>query len=537
MSASTESLEKGGPSTASAMSPTTEKPVSQLKTLGTVRLRDHDGGHILQPTPSTDPNDPLYWSQGFKYYVLVLLSVAILLVNFVAAGPSVGIVQVALGMSRPPDVSKTAYLFTAGALTQGVSCLWWQPLVNKFGRRPNYIFSFGLYFFACLGAALTTTNYTKHMVFRILIGAAGGCAEALAPVSIADIFFVHERGTAMAVYSAFLAIGLSVGLIVDGKIFLVDDYKTCYWVAMGLVGAVWLLVVFTLPETAFRRDAASLAKIRKEPTSFIGKLKSWHGIFTDESLVRMMIRPLGLILLPPVLWCSCVFGSQLGFIVAISSNVGVPYEEPPFLFDTLQVGYLWFGGIIGALLGILTGGIGTDWIMKKLTERNNGIFEPEFRLPALIPAIILTPVGLMLYGVGVAHQLHWITAAVSIALVNFSIVQATNVSLTYCVDVLKPIAGEMVITVLVFKSAVGFAIGAETNTWVDEEGYIKPFGIMTGIGVACMLPVFIFYYYGKRIRHASMEWKMTSWVGWHDDREDFKGRVMRKEDFKAGGVH
>jgi MFS family permease len=41
-----------------------------------------------------------------------------------------------------------------------------------------------------------------------------------APITIADIFFLHERGSIMAWYSAFLAVGVALGLIISGYLTL-----------------------------------------------------------------------------------------------------------------------------------------------------------------------------------------------------------------------------------------------------------------------------------------------------------------------------
>lgn len=48
------------------------------------------------------------------------------------------------------------------------------------------------------------------------MGFGAGAAETIAPITIADIFFLHERGTVMALYSSFLAVGVAIGLIISG---------------------------------------------------------------------------------------------------------------------------------------------------------------------------------------------------------------------------------------------------------------------------------------------------------------------------------
>lgn len=71
------------------------------------------------------------------------------------------------------------------------------PLVNKYGRRPIYLLSYTLYL-ACAIWASCTYTYGSFLASRILMGFAAGAAETMAPLSIADVFFLHERGTIMA---------------------------------------------------------------------------------------------------------------------------------------------------------------------------------------------------------------------------------------------------------------------------------------------------------------------------------------------------
>ncbi len=78
-------------------------------------------------------------------------------------------------------------------------------------------------------------SYGGFLAGRILMGFGAGAAETIgksthvlhvcptpltnpppAPITIADIFFLHERGAVMSFYSAFLAVGVALGLIISG---------------------------------------------------------------------------------------------------------------------------------------------------------------------------------------------------------------------------------------------------------------------------------------------------------------------------------
>jgi hypothetical protein len=103
--------------------------------------------------------------------------------------------------------------------------------------------------------------------------------------------------------------------------------------------------------------------------------------------------------------------------------------------------------------------------------------------------------------------------------VNFSIVQATNVSLVYTIDCYRPIAGEVTVTTVALKSCIGFLLSFYTNPWIDAVGYLNAYGTMAAISAAILLFVIPLYMYGKRIRHSTWEWRVVKWVHWHDDRE------------------
>lgn len=123
--------------------------------------------------------------------------------NFLAAGPTVAIVEITEDFFGPPGptftahIAKTAYFFTTTALLQGTGNLIWMPLIVKYGRRPVYLASFTLYTVTAIWAGVATT-YTNELIARIFMGLAAGSGECLAPLTISDLFFLHERGTIMA---------------------------------------------------------------------------------------------------------------------------------------------------------------------------------------------------------------------------------------------------------------------------------------------------------------------------------------------------
>lgn len=94
-------------------------------------------------------------------------------------------------------IDRAAYFFNNSALLQGVSTLVWVPLLTKYGRRPVYLASMILYIFMIVGAGLAKT-YAGELTTRMILGFAAGAGECLAPVTITDVFYLHQRGYGMA---------------------------------------------------------------------------------------------------------------------------------------------------------------------------------------------------------------------------------------------------------------------------------------------------------------------------------------------------
>lgn len=151
-----------------------------------------------------------------------MICLAMFMCTFLAAGPTIAMIQTTKEFNPNwreiglvPAISRTAYFFTTTALLQGLGNLFWMPLVNKYGRRPIYLASYTLYLASAIWAAFTY-SYGSFLSARIVMGFSSGAAETMAPLSIADIFFLHERGTIMALYSASLVSGVSGGIVIAG---------------------------------------------------------------------------------------------------------------------------------------------------------------------------------------------------------------------------------------------------------------------------------------------------------------------------------
>lgn len=312
------------------------------------------------------------------------------------------------------------------------------PLCNKFGRRPVYIASYSIYLATAIWC-IFEKGYGGFLAARILMGFGAGAAETIAPVSIADVFFLHERGTIMSLYTCFLSVGVAMGMIIAGLITISHHWRVIYEVASALIGFVLLLAFFTFPETAYNREeviqcseasdgtsekpiASTASDIERngarpvpKKESYLESLKIFHKTYTSESFWKLLIRPIGLICLPPVLWAALVQAVTIGFVVAVTSNVASAFQNT-YGMEPYQVGLCFIAAMIGSLIGIPAGGHLGDIIADFFTKRNGGVRDPEMRLPGMVLCLITAPLSLILYGVGIQHNLHWICPTIGLGL-------------------------------------------------------------------------------------------------------------------------
>lgn len=490
---------------------------------GTVRNIEENGDIILIPTPSDDPNDPLNWSRGFKWYMTCVVCMAVFMSNMTAAGPSIAILQTSATFGTLPP--KTAYVYSCASLMQGTSMFLWSPLTSKFGKRPMYIFSYILYLIMCFVAG-ASKDWATHLGIRMVLGAASGAGEMLGPLTINDIWYVHERSTPMAAYQAFLSVGVAFGMIIDGAITTNYDWRTIYWVSGPILAVLCILVTFTFPETSYRRPALqSVTKNQQRridhstKKTFIQNLRIFHGTWTDESFFTLFYRPWVAVILPPVAYAMLTFAVTVGAVVAVTSNVALAYGLT-YQMGPKSVGLCFFAGVIGSLIGIFFGGFLTDWTSHRAVVKNNGIREPEMRLPSILSSLISAPLSLVLYGAGIHFKWHFIVPTIGLGLINFTIVSGTNIAMVYAIDSYKPISEEVVTAILGYKGFIGFLLSFYTNVWVVNQGYLNSYSEFAGISAFVFLLAAPLYIWGKQIREASMKWKAFKLIKWNDDRDD-----------------
>lgn len=340
--------------------------------------------------------------------------------------------------------------------------------------------------------------------------------EALVNASVGDLYFVHERGSRMALATLCLFGGAFLTPVIVGKMTSTLGWQwTHYFVA--IFAAVMLpLIILLVPETAYRRDShletdtamtvaadstvsndkahhqtttdsprSTSTNTTNQPTATatttaapflsLSTLSPFNGRKDPTPFWKLLLRPFPLFLHPSIFWAMLTQGLLIGWTVLIGIVLAAIMIGPPLWFNEVQTGYMYAGPVIGAVLGFVLAGLISDPSARWLSQRNNGVYEPEFRLILVIPQLIFGCAGLYGFGITASNTVKygWFWPDFFFALVVMGMVLGAVASALYIVDAHREIAVEGFTCFLVFKNIFSFGLTFSGYGWLVKGG-IRP---------------------------------------------------------------
>lgn len=174
--------------------------------------------------------------------------------------------------------------------------------------------------------------------------------------------------------------------------------------------------------------------------------------------------------------------------------------EPPYSWNPINSGLIAIAFIFGYGLAAPFSN-SSDRLAAHLTIKNGGIREAEMRLGVMLPAMIIGPAGLVVYGCTAQYHLHWIGYFFGVAMVDWAALFFFTFTLAYCIDSYTANMSEFLIAMQIGKNVISFGMGFSLLTWVLETGYAAVIaGAFGGILLANNLCLLIFMWKGKAIR-------------------------------------
>lgn len=260
-----------------------------------------------------------------------------------------------------------------------------------------------------------------------------------------------------------------------------------------------------LPGSPDVESAEPLPENNFVPKSYMDKLKLFrtYDIRKPNRLAGMVARPLIFLTFPVIFYAGFSYGSNLVWFNVLNGTASLILGGAPYDFPAWAVGLSYVSPLIGVAIGsAYTGYIG-DRIVLKMARKNNGVLEPEHRLWLFLPSLLLIPFGLILWGVGAAHAVQWFGCVFAMGVIALTNTIGLQLSVSYCIDSYKDLSGEAMVTVILVRNTMSFAIGYGITPWVTNMGLQNAFIVAAFAGMAQCATFFIFVKYGKGLRRRS----------------------------------
>ena len=207
------------------------------------------------------------------------------------------------------------------------------------------------------------------------------------------------------------------------------------------------------------------------PKTFFQLLKPYSGRLSPDNWFKVAFRPFVLYAYPSVLWSAMVYSLSVGWLIVLSESVAHIYRDrSSYNFTALQTGLVYLSPFIGGILGTAVAGKVSDLIVRYMSRKNDGVYEPEFRLVMGIPVAVCTTIGLMGFGWSAEERNAWIVPTVFFGVISFGCTLGSTTAITFCVDSYRQYAGEALVTLNFSKSRLIYPL---REMLTERSIYIK----------------------------------------------------------------
>jgi MFS family permease len=331
------------------------------------------------------------------------------------------------------SINQISYTIGSFILFVGIGPFFFNPLAHAFGRRPIYLTSLaGLVVMATLSGFSKT--YPMIMALRSLSGLFAAVPIGLGSVVVCDLFYQHERGFFMGILMVFQVSGAHLGPMLGGYVYSGINWHWCFFIPAIIGGVLLVSFAVTVPETLYFRNIESLQRphMNLYQQELIRKKRSEGKRLTLDHFRRpfKMLRYPSIVL--PSLYYSVTSG-YANIVFIISSSMLFHYY---YGFHSWQTGLLMGTPLtLGSWIGEFGAGGFSDWVTEKRALKRGGKRIPEDRLYAMLPGVLLAPLGLFVEGMTLRHRAHWIGAGLGIGIASAGFQIITTVTYAYTADV------------------------------------------------------------------------------------------------------
>lgn len=158
---------------------------------------------------------------------------------------------------KPVSLYEVTLLSTLPSLTNCAASFLLVPLSLAVGRRPVLLVTA---MFSWIGGFLAaySRSLKEHLAARVIHGLGSATVEALIPLVMQDIVFIHQRNRAIAAIMACQGPMMTIFGMLSPYIALEHSWRWIYLITSSVGVLAWVLLIAFVPETRVKRSKQEL---------------------------------------------------------------------------------------------------------------------------------------------------------------------------------------------------------------------------------------------------------------------------------------
>lgn len=203
----------------------------------------------------------------------------------------------------------------------------------------------------------------------------------------------------------------------------------------------------------------------------------------------------------PAVWLSgLLWGLQDAYMSFFLTTQDTFFYDEPWNLSETGVAVMNVATLVGAVIGCIMSGVISDKHVLWLAKRNNGLYEPEYRLYLLFITMIISPAGLIMFGVGADREWPGWVVYGGLALIGFGWGSVGDTAMSYLMDCYPEIVIQGMVGVSIINNTLACIFTFTCSLWLNSSGTQNTYialAVIDFVTIACIIPTL---YYGKSWR-------------------------------------
>jgi len=343
---------------------------------------------------------------------------------------------------------RSTYLTQAG---YAIGLLLLVPLGDMFERKKQILVITGMAILALLVAGFSH-SFMVLQVACVLIGACSIVPQLILPMA-ANLTTDENRGQTIGIIMSGLLIGILASRSISGTVGYLWGWRSMFLIAAGMCFLLLILMAKRFPVSA---------------PSFKGNYGQLMGSMFSYIKTQPVLRETSLINFIAFATLSAFWTTMVLYL-----------SNPPFSFQSLQIGLFGIAGAAGALAAPLVG---------KLSDGANPTRN-------LLIGLLLQLISIIAFYFTGSH-LFLFVAGIILLDIGQQAIHVTNQTRIYA---LIPEARNRLNTVFMSVSFVGASVGSALGLWLWDKGQWGLFCLGSGMLISANILIYYFYNRNKNL--------------------------------------